>query len=845
MKLYLKYIKKNKINTLTIFLSIAITISLMVSMLVIRNTDEKLNYLISRYTTSVYDVTFANISDQQAIGFACNDNIEYLGFYKVTNVAKSKQGISLPIVAGNEDYILRQSLLEQGKLPVDETELICEKWVLKNLDIEGKIGNEIELKIKNNSGKIQNKTYKLVGILSDNPYNKMNGVIEIYTALNQDTKGDNLYASIKFEDGIEKEEALNDILEKNKINKENMISDYDDVVEMSDTKYQITKENMIVLVVIFLISIIINYGVYRTSTIDRRKEYGILQASGMKNKKLFLFMLKEMQIISISACIIGTILGIILAYSINLISKSIHTVFVFWGKTYNFSLEIPWNYISYTFICMWFSITFIVWLRYYGLKKEPIVTKLKEEVDLNIKRQCFCIKNNESRYRTIIKIALKNMIRDYKSVIFVVLSIGFASALGLGLEYESSLKDRLEEEKYNVENLEGDFRLEEYNDLTTTTGISDKVVRDIQKLEGVLAVETSMIMPSRLIGNSDVVVNKEYIDFLNQSFEDTFYHSISGNDGKEYVYKNTIKGFNSNALKKLKPFVIHGDYKVESLKGKKAILFMPQLDKNKGGIGFIKNGEPVMGYQVGDFITVKFRKDLDVSSNDYWALKDDVKQYRYVTFEIAAIVYYPYMAETSSIGSLIPDIIISEEQFRNLTGIEAYSVVNINTDKEYKDTKKLEKEILAISQKEKSISSRNLTDEKDNKSNMLLRESVYRYGIEGFVLLVAIFNMINTIRYRFFLRKKEFYLYRAIGVQKERINHMIRMEGLLYGILSFFVACIGYIGFIVWFYDRDKIYYKAYGIEREIDLNKLIFVLIINILICIFISTREQKKVKI
>lgn len=842
MKLYLKYIKKNKINTLTIFLSIAITISLMVSMLVIRNTDEKLNYLISRYTTSVYDVTFANTSDQQAMDFACNDNIEHLGFYKVTNVAKSKQGISLPIVAGNEDYILRQSLLEQGKLPVDETELICEKWVLKNLDIEGKIGNEVELKIKNNSGKIQNKTYKLVGILSDNPYNKMNGVIEIYTALNQDTKGDNLYASIKFEDGIEKEEALNDILEKNKINKENMISDYDDVVEMSDTKYQITKENMIVLVVIFLISIIINYGVYRISTMDRRKEYGILQASGMKNKKLFLFMLKEMQIISISACIIGTILGIILSYSINLISKSIHTVFVFWGKIYNFSLEIPWNYISYTFIWMWFSITFIVWLRYYELKKEPIVTKLKEEVDLNIKRQCFCIKNNESRYRTIIKIALKNMIRDYKSVIFVVLSIGFASALGLGLEYESSLKDRLEEEKYNVENLEGDFRLEEYNDLTTTTGISDKVVRDIQKLEGVLAVETSMIMPSRLIGNSDVVVNKEYIDFLNQSFEDTFYHSISGNDGKEYVYKNTIKGFNSNALKKLKPFVIHGDYKVESLKGKKAILFMPQLDKNKGGIGFIKNGEPVMGYQVGDFITVKFRKDLDVSSNDYWALKDDVKQYRYVTFEIAAIVYYPYMAETSSISSLIPDIIISEEQFRNLTGIEAYSVVNINTDKEYKDREKLEKEILAISQKEKSISSRNLADEKDNKSNMLLRESVYRYGIEGFVLLVAIFNMINTIRYRFFLRKKEFYLYRAIGVQKERINHMIRIEGLLYGILSFFVACIGYIGFIIWFYDRNKTYYKAYGIEREIDLNKLIFVLIINILICIFIFTREQKR---
>lgn len=845
MKLYLKYIKKNKINTLTIFLSIAITISLMVSMLVIRNTDEKLNYLISRYTTSVYDVTFANTSDQQAIGFACNDNIEHLGFYKVTNVVKSKQGISLPIVAGNEDYILRQSLLEQGKLPVDETELICEKWVLKNLDIEGKIGNEIELKIKNNSGKIQNKTYKLVGILSDNPYNKMNGVIEIYTALNQDTKGENLYASIKFEDGIEKEEALNDILEKNKINKENMISDYGDIVEISDTKYQITKENMIVLVVIFLISIIINYGVYRISTMDRRKEYGILQASGMKNKKLFFFMLKEMQIISISACIIGTILGIILSYSINLISKSIHTVFVFWGKTYNFSLEIPWNYISYTFICMWFSITLIVWLRYYELKKEPIVTKLKEEVDLNIKRQCFCIKNNESRYRTIIKIALKNMIRDYKSVIFVVLSIGFASALGLGLEYESSLKDRLEEEKYNVENLEGDFRLEEYNDLTTITGISDKVVRNIQKLEGVLAVETSMIMPSRLIGNSDVVVNKEYIDFLNQSFEDTFYHSISGNDGKEYVYKNTIKGFNSNALKKLKPFVIHGDYKVESLKGKKAILFMPQLDKNKGGIGFIKNGEPVMGYQVGDFITVKFRKDLDVSSNDYWALKDDIKQYRYVTFEIEAIVYYPYMAETSSIGSLVPDIIISEEQFRNLTGIEAYSVVNINTDKEYKDREKLEKEIIAISQKEKSISSRNLADEKDNKSNMLLRESVYRYGIEGFVLLVAIFNMINTIRYRFFLRKKEFYLYRAIGVQKERINHMIRIEGLLYGILSFFVACIGYIGFIIWFYDRNKTYYKAYGIEREIDLNKLIFILIINILICIFISTREQKKVNI
>ena len=251
-----------------------------------------------------------------------------------------------------------------------------------------------------------------------------------------------------------------------------------------------------------------------------------------------------------------------------------------------------------------------------------------------------------------------------------------------------------------------------------------------------------------------------------------------------------------------------------------------------------------MDYKVGDTITIKFRKDLDVSSKKYWELKDNTNDYKYVTFKVIAIVYYPYMAETSSIGSLLPDIIISEEQFIKLTGINVYSVVNININEEYKNIEKLEDKILDISKKEEGISARNLTNEKNNKKNMSLRNTIYRYGIEIFVFLIAVFNMMNTMRYRFFLRKKEFSLYKIIGVREKIVRKIVILEGSIYGVFSAIVAFIGYMGFIFWFYSRNEIYYKAYNINGDIEAMRLVFIFVINILICIFISTRELNRIK-
>ena len=312
---------------------------------------------------------------------------------------------------------------------------------------------------------------------------------------------------------------------------------------------------------------------------DRRKEYGIIQANGIKNKNLFLLLIKEMGIIYLAASMIGIILGIIFSYCVNIISESIHTVFIFWGKEYYFSLEIPWFHIGVSLLFMGISTLFIVWKSYIGLTKETVIQKLKEETYINTRYHILNIFNGENKIVAVIKLAIKNIIRDWKAAVFIVLSIGLATALGLGLEYEASLKEKLSGEKYNVENLDGNFRLEEYNDLTTITGISDTVVKEIQELEGVSTIETSMIMPSRLIKDPNIGVNIEYFRSLNRSFEETFYKSISGEDGKEYVYKNTLKGFNKNALKKLKHYVIDGDYDAENMIGNKAILFMPQVDK--------------------------------------------------------------------------------------------------------------------------------------------------------------------------------------------------------------------------------------------------------------------------
>lgn len=90
---------------------------------------------------------------------------------------------------------------------------------------------------------------------------------------------------------------------------------------------------------------------------------------------------------------------------------------------------------------------------------------------------------------------------------------------------------------------------------------------------------------------------------------------------------------------------------------------------------------------------------------------EDKGEYEYQEFEVGSIAYYPYMNETSVIGYFTAEVILSEERFRDIMGIDAYTSLNVNLE-DGADDKNIEKNILDITFKDKEVITRNIIDEK-------------------------------------------------------------------------------------------------------------------------------------
>lgn len=105
-----------------------------------------------------------------------------------------------------------------------------------------------------------------------------------------------------------------------------------------------------------------------------------------------------------------------------------------------------------------------------------------------------------------------------------------------------------------------------------------------------------------------------------------------------------LMGYNSVALKALQEYVIEGSFNPDDIGEDEVILFVLRIDdtKNNEVPGFYKEGTPLMEYNVGDEISIKYRKALKTDSSEYETLEDYDAAYIYKTYRVKAIVSFPY-----------------------------------------------------------------------------------------------------------------------------------------------------------------------------------------------------------
>ncbi|MGX9758289.1 FtsX-like permease family protein [Clostridioides difficile] len=838
-----KYIKAYKGRSIAISISIVLSIALIVGISILNVTNNNLELQNMKYENGIYSVNFEGIDKNQIKMLEKNNEIENLGLTSVYKQTSSEEKQNIEIEGANNNYITSNSQIIKGRLPEKKNEMVAEEWVLRNFGIKPEVDQEITLKVDNSKGGTEEETFKLVGILSDRASEKSTAKLQLFIHIDLD-KHSKIQAHASFKEGTNIYIEVKKICKDININNEDVLINTDMAdLEISNSSINLN-DMQIVLIMSFICGIVI-YGIFNISICKRISEYGILRAVGYDNFKIFKLILQELLSLYSISVPVGLILGTFGAIIFNNLAGSVNTQFIFNGEEIKIGIVFPTFIIVSCIVLIGLINVLIAFFTYRQVKKLSVIDSIKKNLSSNdIKRNFITVGFLRKYMKSYKAISFKNIFRNKKSFVMIVLSMSICGILFITLNYKLDIDMAGKSESFRTQFMNSDFMVDEFVDDTTMTGISYNSIKEISDIEGVKDVETSMVMPSRLILNENEILNKTYFKDMNDSASDMYYKALLDTDKStnELVLKNNIKGYNDSALKKIREYLLDGNIDIDKMKKEDlAVVYIPQIIEGNTRPQFNDSGKSILDIKVGDQITVKFKTDKDVSSDEYWTLEEVGEEYTYKDFTVGSIVYYPYMNETSVIGYSTAEIIISEEKFKEITGIDAYTSANVNTDEDV-DDKKLEKEISKITSKDKEVITRNIIQEKENVASMHKKAQIYNLGITFIVFVITMVNIINNIGYNIIARTNEFGVLRAIGLNDSDFKKMIVFEGILYGIISSIISII--VSFILQVFIYNTSGVKSVGVQFDINYIDYLIIIIMNLLLGLITTYIQARKFK-
>lgn len=185
MKLYLRYMKEYKKNTVTVFLCFLLTVVLISGLLILMHTNHRVEALQNMLTHTPADVRITSLNENQVEILRNDSDISKMAIFEKPEYVLCDEN-RIYFQCGDDLGITLTGRLEKGRMPENETEVVMEKWVLLNLGKEPDINQEITLE-NENTGVVQEFT--IVGILSDVLRNKQVGLLTMYSCLEKEYNG--------------------------------------------------------------------------------------------------------------------------------------------------------------------------------------------------------------------------------------------------------------------------------------------------------------------------------------------------------------------------------------------------------------------------------------------------------------------------------------------------------------------------------------------------------------------------------------------------------------------------------------------------------------------------------
>lgn len=823
-----RFIKGYKKNTLAIFLSFSLTITLITALLTLIHTNHKMENIQWQMLFTASDCSINDLDSTKVKQLISTFSFDWYTVNQLEYKEYSRNQQFIFLHRSDDSYITMTAKLESGRMPKVENEVVAERWALLNMGIEPKCNQKFEI---HNDTDGKTETYNLVGILSDVPSNKKFGIKSLYAPMKSNGV-DNYSVFARFPDNINYNENVNAICKALDIKRKQVkkCPGREDINEL----WQI---DLKMISVLLFICMIVFYGVYRISTIARRTQYGVLRAIGMKRRQMLHMILMELYKIYAVSVPIGVLSGLAIALLISWLSGDSSQDIYLNNERISFSTIIPYYQIA---ICILLIALFVGIVGLWAgqkITKCPITVLLGSE-DNSKKEAAHGIHLGEKQGRTVTLFVLgsKYILKDKKTSLFVILTICVGVVLFTALSYKEDIARVYREDTKEMNYLNGQYEMGTLWVGSSKDGINRKNLKKIETLEGVSKVKTQSGILIRVIDEKSVKRNKTYYDEMNKRFIKYQKYPLAGNDGTDQIYKSLLYGYNKNAFKELKKYVIAGDFSEDGLKDDEIILSVLHTDDTKQNEfpGNYKEGTPLMQYQVGDKIQIKYRTDFDTDNNAYDQLTDTMAKYTYKTYKVVAIVSFAYMYDCNR--TIYPLLMTNDKQIQIMCPDSHIQRLYIDGDASFtkKQQEQLERQLINIGNKSSNISTRSMISDITNNNMLYRKQMIYIIGIAMVAFTLVLINMINNLKYRMQIRTREICMYRAIGMSIKMIRRMMIFENGMLGCIGILCGYILTNPVLRYLYKQSDM--KAFGHLFHFNYQAFGIISLLTIMICCFLA---------
>ena len=745
-----KYLKANKKRTILTILGIVLSVALISSIWLFFRAMINSEEDSMRTSVGAYHIVFSNLDDSTVSKIVNNGKVSRSGFILEGDMVKLNEKLNIQEIKATDNALeLMPYKTKEGKFPSTSGEVAVENWILKYIDPKAMVGSNI---------KINNKEYKLVGILENSVNSQMNssGLI-LYKDSNLDKSKAKLLVELGDKSQLRKTlnqlEALTD--KKNYQENSYLLTVQGAGNESYNNAYYSVMA--VVMAIVIIVTIAVIYNSFQISVVERIKQFGLLRAVGSTPKQIRRIVLREASILAIIGVPIGLVSGCIAIGGIYIAFNLIG------GSNLNF-IKLDFS----PMVFLWCALLGLAAIyasamvpAYFAGRTSPLVAISGSN---NIKKEKY-----KKRKNLIVNkifgfegtLAEKNMKRSRKRYRITVFSIVISVALFI--TFKSFMDMSLHVADSNNETSKVNYSIANSNEKIKTDFV--KMKKEVSNLSFVKESYYSYNIFSfkGLINKAEEV---SMVQNIKGVYENSKYQ------GKDFsAIKVNIAILDENNMKAVNAYLQSGILDFEKMNKENGVMVVgnnkiDDLQKKKAYVG------PMTKLGVGDDILLQSNeedKKIDQGIVNSVKVEGVLKEDPYASFK------------TNDILTIVTTKQVAEKLV-NRGEINAYklNIILNNVKDENKATKELEK----IVGEDSSLRLVNYIDENRKSGSSVLMVEILLYGFVIVVSLIGSVNIINTLTTNIILRRREFAILKSIGLTQKGLRKMIILEGMLYGIMG-------------------------------------------------------------